>query len=95
MKELEAVTPDNKETDIGKVKVREIITIGADVLAAVREIDPNYKLPEPQMHRLELIDKEIQELKNQKLNIVEQITEKLAFRSKIFDVAKKVKLIQE
>jgi len=89
---FEAVTPDGKETDIGKVKVRETINIENKIIDAIKLQIPTWTLPEPRMHRLELIDKEIADLEAQRDKITAQIAEKQSLRDKVGVEAKKVVL---
>ena len=88
----EAVTPDNKETEIGKVKVKKTITIDEATLAAIKEVNPDFKVPEPEMFRLELIDDELDKLQVQIDEINLQIQDKQTLRKAIEKEAKKVKL---
>ena len=89
---FEAVTPDGKETDIGKVKVREMETISAEDLAILQKHQPDFTAPASKMHRLELIDEDIAQLQAEADAITEQIVEKVILRGKVDDEAKKVVL---
>ena len=53
METYEAVTPNGKESEIGKVKVRKVVSISAATLAKIKEAIPDFTIPEPEMFRLE------------------------------------------
>ena len=81
---FEAVTPDYKENDIGKVKVREYTAITADEQAVMDKYGVSTTLVND-MHRLELIDTEIADLEA-------QLKAKWTLRDKVFKAASTVKL---
>ena len=88
-----AVTPDGKESDIAKVKVRTEDIIPEADLTTIQKYNPSFKQPEAKMYRLELIDEEIANLEKQKADIQSQIDEQQSLRMKVEEAAKKVALI--
>ena len=81
---FEAVTPDYKESDIGKIKVREYTFITKEDQAVIDKYGVEVP-PVNLIHRLEIIDAEVADLKA-------QLKEKLALRDKVFKAASTVKL---
>ena len=79
-----AVTPDFKESNIGKVKVREYTAVAKEDQAVIDKYGVEVP-PVNLMHRLELIDADIADLKA-------QLKEKLILRDKVFKAASIVKL---
>ena len=88
----EAVTPDYKEDDILKVKVREVIDISDDDLATVKKYSPDFVPPEPKMYRLEQIDKDLDALYTERDAVLKRITDMVEVRALVEIEAKKVKL---
>lgn len=79
-----AVTPDLKESDIGKVKVREYTAVTKEDQAVIDKYGVEVP-PVNLMHRLEIIDAEIADLKA-------RLEGKQTLREKVFNAASKVKL---
>ena len=77
---FEKVTPDGKETDIGKVKVSEIEDVSAENLVIIRTYKPDFQ-PVSKMHRLELIDKEIA-AKQSELAVLNVLRDKVEIEAK-------------
>ena len=88
----EAVTPDYKEDDILKVKVREVIDISDVDLETIKKYSPDFVPPEPKMYRLEQIDKDLDELYTERDAILKKITDMIEVRALVEIEAKKVKL---
>jgi hypothetical protein len=88
--QFQAVTPDNTVSDIGQVKVTEKYPISADEKAVLEK--HGAKLPEDKMHRLEIIDKQLQEKQESLNKITAEINEIIALRENVFKEANKVKL---
>jgi hypothetical protein len=88
----EAVTPDYKEDDILKVKVREIIDISDVDLETIKKYSPDFVPPEPKMYRLEQIDKDLDALCTERDAILKKITDMVEVRALVEIEAKKVKL---
>ena len=90
---FEAVTPDGKETEIDKVKVRMVSGgITAEDLAIVLKHIPDFKPPDPKMYRLELIDNEIATLTAKRDSAQEALDAQLSLRAKVELAAKMVVL---
>jgi len=89
-----AVTPDYKEADLGKVKVRRTIDLemSEDQVLGVRDDMPDFEPVRQEMVRLEVLDMKLSELAGKKAEIESQIAEKEAVREKVEAAAKKVKL---
>jgi len=92
---FEAVTPDNKEADIGKVKVRESEVIPEETLAILKAYNQDYQVPAAKMHRLELIDAEIAELEAKIDALIKEKVAKQLLRDTVKAVAEKVALLDE
>ena len=92
MAKFAAVTPDNTVETITQVKVREAVEISPEELAIVQKFQPEFKTPEPKMHRLELIDKEIADLQTQIDSLMLQLSEKQVLREQVELAAAAVKL---
>jgi len=88
----EAVTPDYKEDDILKVKIREVITISDIDLETIKKYSPDFVPPEPKMYRLEQMDKDLDELYTERDAILKKITDMVEVRALVEIEAKKVKL---
>lgn len=88
-----AVTPDNKETEIGKVKVVATEVVSPEELAVIQKFQPDFK-PKEEMHRLELIDKELVDLQKQVDDLTAKIIEKQVIRVEVEKAAALVKLIK-
>lgn len=91
----EAVTPDCKESDIAKVKVRRTITLDIDAgqIEAVMALNQDLKTETVEMLRLEIIDDELGKLAAERDNLDAKIKAKQALRTKVEEAAKTVKLI--
>jgi len=85
-----AVTPDGKETEIGKIKVRRSFELSAENLAVVKTIIPDFELPKAEMYRLEKIDADISVLIAQRAAHDKIIEALQAIRVKVETEAKKV-----
>jgi len=93
MEIFEAVTPDGKESDINKVKVRRTVAVSKETAFEIKEMLPNFTLPQPEMYRLEVIDKELDALVEQRDNILAEIAAKEVLRGKVKRAALTVELI--
>lgn len=91
MATFEAVTPDNKEEEIGKVKVSMIEDISPEELAIVQKWQPAFQ-PKSEMYRLEQIDEEIIKLQKARDDAQAALDAKIDFRAQIETVALTVKL---
>ncbi len=91
MATFEAVTPDNKEEEIGKVKVSMIEDISPEELAIVQKWQPAFQ-PKSEMYRLEKLDEEITKLQQAVTTAQSALDEKVALRAKVEEVALTVKL---
>jgi hypothetical protein len=91
MSEFEAVTPNGKETEISKVKVRWIEDISPEELAIIKKYQPNFQ-PKSEMYRLEQIDEEIGRLQKAVDDAQTTLNEKIALRKKVEEAALMVKL---
>lgn len=88
---FEAATPDGKETDIGKVKVREFESVSDSDLAIINKYNPRFQ-PANKMHRLELVDDEIEKLQAEVDVLTGQIVDLVLLRDKVEAAAKTVAL---
>ena len=88
----EAVTPDGKEDNILKVKVREVIDISDVDLETIKKYSPDFVPPEAKMHRLEQIDKDLSKLYTERDELLKKISDMLELRALVEIEAKKVKL---
>jgi hypothetical protein len=86
-----AVTPDNKETEIGKIKVVMTEDISAAELAIVQKWQPAFQ-PKSEMYRLELIDEDILKLQKAVNDAQAALDAKIALRAKVEEAALKVEL---
>ena len=81
---FEAVTPDFKESEITRVKVREYANVPKEDQAVIDKYGVEVP-PVNLMHRLEIIDQEIADLQK-------QLKAKTILRDKVFKAASTVKL---
>lgn len=88
---FEAVTPDGKETEIGKVKVRMVESIPENDLLIIKKYQPDFQ-PKSEMYRLEQIDEEIVKLKQAVTDAQAALGDKVVLRKKVETAALKVKL---
>jgi hypothetical protein len=86
--QFQAVTPDDTVSNIGQVKVTEKYPIFAGDKAVLEKYGA--KLPEDKMHRLEIIDKQLQEKQDSLNKITAEINEINTLREKVFKEASKV-----
>ena len=90
---FKAVTPDGKETEISKVKVRMTEDISEEELATIQKYQLEFQ-PKSEMYRLEVIDKELIELKQAVTDAKGVLDDKLVLRQKVETAALTVKLVQ-
>lgn len=87
-----AITPDDKESEIGKVKVTATEEITPEELATMQKFQPDFQ-PKTEMYRLEVIDQELADLQKQVDDLTAKIIEKQAIRAEVKAAAATVRLI--